>query len=546
MLVPNQYCYLNRSVPLHGMELESGKESCEAESGKESCAAESGKESCAAESGKDPCAAESGKRPSEQSEMVLPPLPPARLGNQHFLQDMGIALPYLCGAMADGISSVDLVTAIGKAGMLGFFGAAGLELAAIEDAVITLKTTAAQQNFKFGCNLIHSPFDKKLEAETVELYLRHGIDIIEASAFMGVTMPLVRYRTAGLHKNSAGEIIVPQRIIAKVSREELVQSFFSPPPSAMLKALQAQGAITAEQAELATQIPMADCITAEADSGGHTDKRALVTILPAFIRIAEQLAPRYPQRRLYVGAAGGIAEPRSALAAFSMGAAYVVSGSINQCCVEANTSTTVKKLLAQARPADITMAAAADMFEMGIQVQVLKRGTMFPMRAQRLYQLYRNYDSIAALPAAEQKNLATNFFHAPLDKVWKDTAAYFKHRDPQQLDKAARDHKHQMALLFRNYLGKSSQWARHDDPDHRLDFQIWCGAAMGSFNAWVADSCLAPLTQRKIADVAMNILFGAALLARLNMLRLHTHAALPDWQVRPRPLSEIEMFLQAT
>ena len=497
MLIPDHYCYLNRSLPLRGA-------------------------------------------------ITLPPLPLARLGNQHFLQDTGLALPYLCGSMADGISSVDLVTAIGKAGMMGFLGAAGLELAAIEDAVMTLKTTAAEQRFKFGGNLIHSPFAPQLEAGTVELYLRHGIDIIEASAFMGITLPLVRYRTAGLHKNSAGEIVVPNRIIAKVSREELVQSFFSPPPSSMLKALQAQGVITATQAELAAQIPMADCITAEADSGGHTDKRALVSILPAFIRIATQLAPRYAPRRLYVGAAGGIAEPRSALAAFSMGAAYVVSGSINQCCVEANTSATVKELLAQARPADITMAAAADMFEMGIQVQVLKRGTMFPMRAQRLYQLYRNYDSITALPAAERKNLAVNFFGTSLERAWQDTADYFKQHDPQQLDKAARDPKHQMALLFRTYLGKSSQWARHDDAEHRLDFQIWCGAAMGSFNAWVADSCLAPLAQRRVADVAMNILFGAALLARLNMLRLHTQEALPDLQVPPRSLAEIEMFLQAT
>ena len=477
--------------------------------------------------------------------VVLPPLPPARLGEQNFLHDIGIALPYLCGAMADGISSVDLVTAIGRAGMLGFLGAAGLELPAIEDAVVTLKIAATRHDFVFGCNLIHSPFDTKLEAETVELYLRHGIDIVEASAFMGITLPLVRYRTAGLHKNAAGKIVTPHRIIAKVSREELVQSFFSPPPTAMLNTLRAQGIISAAQAELAAQIPLADCITAEADSGGHTDKRALISILPAFLSIKQRLAPRYAQHRLYVGAAGGIAEPRSALAAFSMGAAYIVSGSINQCCVEANTSTTVKQLLAQAQPADIAMAAAADMFEMGIQVQVLKRGTMFPMRAQRLAQLYRNYDSIDALPAAEQKNLADNFFGAPLTQVWQDTAAYFEQRDPAQLAKAARDPKHKMALLFRTYLGKSSQWARHDEVARRLDFQIWCGAAMGNFNAWVADSCLAPLSERKVAVVGMNILFGAALLARLNLLRLHTQEALPAWQLRPLPLAEIKAFLSS-
>ena len=482
-------------------------------------------------------------RPLQVDGITLPPSPPARLGNQRFLHDFNLALPYLCGAMADGISSVDLVTAIGKAGMLGFFGAAGLALPAIEDAVVTLKTQAARQNFIFGCNLIHSPFEPKLEQQTAELYLQHRINIVEASAFMDIALPLVRYRTAGLHRDAAGKIITPNRIIAKVSRAELVHKFFSPPPMALLENLQRQGLLDAAQVQLAQQVPMADCVTAEADSGGHTDKQALVSILPTFLRIKELLAPRYQHHRLYVGAAGGIAEPRSALAAFSMGADYVVSGSINQCCVEAQTSTTVKELLAQAQPADIAMAAAADMFEMGIQVQVLKRGTMFPMRAQRLYQLYRTYDSIAALPVTEQKNLAENFFRAPLDKVWHDTAVYFQQRDPQQLVKADRDPKHKLALLFRTYLGMSSQWARHDETQHRLDFQIWCGASMGNFNAWVADSCLEPLPQRQVAGVAMNILFGAALLARLNLLRLHNQALLPDFQVRPRPLAEIHNFL---
>lgn len=43
---------------------------------------------------------------------------------------------------------------------------------------------------------------------------------------------------------------------------------------------------------------------------------------------------------------------------------------------------------------DIMMAPAADMFEMGVKLQVLKRGTMFGMRSQKLYEIYENYNSI--------------------------------------------------------------------------------------------------------------------------------------------------------
>ena len=82
-----------------------------------------------------------------------------------------------------------------------------------------------------------------------------------------------------------------------------------------------------------------------------------------------------------------------------MGAAYLVTGSVNQSCVEAGTSDAVRRMLAQAQQADIAMAPAADMFEMGVKVQVLKRGTLFAMRAAKLYELYRAHESLDQIPA---------------------------------------------------------------------------------------------------------------------------------------------------
>jgi NAD(P)H-dependent flavin oxidoreductase YrpB (nitropropane dioxygenase family) len=70
-----------------------------------------------------------------------------------------------------------------------------------------------------------------------------------------------------------------------------------------------------------------------------------------------------------------------------MGAGYVLVGSINQACVESGTCDMVRQMLADAEQADTAMCPAADMFEMGVKVQVLKRGTMFAMRATKLYEL---------------------------------------------------------------------------------------------------------------------------------------------------------------
>ena len=149
----------------------------------------------------------------------------------------------------------------------------------------------------------------------------------------------------------------------------------------------AGGEITAEQAELAARIPLAQEITVEADSGGHTDNRPAMALFPTIRSLASRLETKYGyERKLRVGLAGGISTPAAAAAAFAMGAAYVMTGSVNQACIESGTSEEVRQMLAETRQADVTMAPAADMFEMGVTVQVLKRGTMFPMRAAKLYE----------------------------------------------------------------------------------------------------------------------------------------------------------------
>ena len=134
-----------------------------------------------------------------------------------------------------------------------------------------------------------------------------------------------------------------------------------------------------------------------------------------------------------------IATPAAAVAAFAMGAAYVMTGSVNQACVESGTSDAVRKMLAETRQADVAMAPAADMFEMGVTVQVLKRGTMFPMRAARLYDLYRAHNSLESIPAAERDKLEKTLFRTELADIWSQTRSYFLARDPRQVERADRD-----------------------------------------------------------------------------------------------------------
>ena len=471
----------------------------------------------------------------------LPAVLPEKLGDVSFRRAHGLRYAYVSGAMANGIGSVEIAQAMGRAGMLGIFGAAGLSLHQVEAAIDRLAPRSGP-TLPHGFNLIHSPNDPALESAVVDLYLRRGVRLVEASAYLDLTLPVVRYRLGGVHRDASGRVVAPNRVMAKISRVEVASKFLGPPPERFVRELVASGAITAEQATLSTEVPMAEDLTAEADSGGHTDNQAAVVLLPTMLALRDRLQRQHRfAEATRVGAAGGISTPWSAAAAFAMGASYVVVGSVNQSCVESGTSDAVRAMLAQARQADIAMAPAADMFEMGVKVQVLKRGTMFAMRAAKLHEVYRARESIAEIPAADRAMLEKTIFKAPLETIWDQTRAYFLERDPAQVDRAERDPKHLMALVFRWYLGQSSHWANLGEPSRAVDYQVWCGPAMAAFNEWVKGSFLEQAAERKVATVAMNILYNAAVLTRTRTLAAQggpIPAGIPS--LAPIPLAEIE------
>lgn len=449
----------------------------------------------------------------------VPPLPPSALGDPAFRAAYAVRYAYVAGEMANGIAGVRLVAAMAQAGMLAFFGAAGLDPERVDRAISSLRSEVGDR--PVGFNLIHSPAEPRVEAAVSELYLRRGVRTVCASAYLDLTLPLVRYRVAGLRRAADGAVEAGNRVIGKVSRVEVARKFLSPPPEALLAQLVRQGQVSAEQAALARQVPLCDDLTGEADSGGHTDNRPAITLIPTLIALRDAIQRELGYRAVpRVGAAGGIATPESVAAAFAMGAAYVVTGSINQSCREADTSEAVKRMLAEAGQADVVMAPAADMFEMGVKVQVLKRGTMFAIRARKLYDLYRACESVEALPAAERAALERDIFRAPLERVWEATRDYFAARDPGQVERAERDPKHKLALIFRSYLGQSSNWANNGEPSRKVDYQVWCGPAMGAFNEWVRGGPLESPEARDVVTVARNLLVGAAVVTRANWLRM--------------------------
>jgi len=455
------------------------------------------------------------------------PITPEALGSSVFRRHHRVKYAYVAGAMAKGVASPELVIRMGRAHLLSYYGSGGQRLEVIAAAIARIRTEL-QPGQPFGVNLLHNLLMPELEERTVDLLLQQEVRAIEAAAYIQPSPALVRYRVSGLRRNSQGAVTAPNRVLGKASRPEVAQQFLAPPPADIIAALRQAGRITATEAELASSIPLADDLCAEADSGGHTDRAVAYALIPTFLRLRDrtQAQYRYPHPPR-IGGAGGLGAPESIAAAFMLGCEFVLTGSINQCTIEAGTSSAVKDLLAVADIQDTDLCPAGDMFEIGAKVQVLKKGVLFPARANKLYEIYRRHDSLEQLDPATRRLLEEKYFGRSCEAVWAETRAYYAQAAPAELERAERAPKQKLAMILRWYFVRSNRLALAGDPADRVDYQIHCGPAMGAFNQWVKGTPLADWRNRHVDQIAERLMREAASLFNDRLHALHAASQEP-------------------
>lgn len=444
--------------------------------------------------------------PSPRLERQGSALSPSVLGDARFCADHGVRYACIAGAMGNGVASEEWVIRLARAGILGFFGAGGLPVSRTASAIRRIRA-AIVPGQPFGINFLHNPVLPGLEEELVDLLLAERVQRIEASAFIRATPALIRYRLTGLRMRPDGAVEIPNKVMAKVSRPEVARQFFASPPAPVVEALRRNKAITDEEARLAHLIPLADDVCAEADSGGHTDRRVAYTLVPHFRRLRDEIAVETGlPHRVRIGAAGGIGTPDAAAAAFMLGADFVMTGSINQCTPEAGISDTAKEMLAQADLADFDIAPAGDMFEIGAKVQVLKRGSLFASRANRLYDLYRTFADLRAIPAETIKEIEERYLGRSIDAVWQETSGFYADRAPGELADAEANPRKKMAMVFRWYFIHCGRLAIEGRSDQRANFQIHSGPAMAAANRWLKGTPLEDWRRRNVDVLADRLM----------------------------------------
>ncbi|MGJ5893330.1 ACP S-malonyltransferase [Streptomyces niveiscabiei] len=429
--------------------------------------------------------------PAPQTPLPAPvptprrPLAPEDLGADTFRTRYGLRLAYLAGGMYGGISSEALVVRLAKGGAMGFLGTGGLPLAEVEEQVRGVQAALGPDG-PFGASILHRHAAPDEERALVDLLLRLGVRTVEASGFLRITPALVKYRLKG------------GRIIAKVSRTDTAEAFLRPAPADVVRGLVELGEVSQEEAARAGDRPMADDLCVEAGGGWVSEPVDLATLLPTVVRLRDALATG--RDRVHVGAAGGIGTPEAATAALVLGAEFLVTGSVNQCTVEAATSPEVKDLLQALDVQDTEPAPWAEMFELGVRARAVKRGVFLPARADRLYQLWRTHASFEDIDTDTRRQIEDTYLRRPFEDAWR--AAHPGGQEP--------DAKRKLALAFRSYLDEGFTLARTGVPGRRVDYLVHSGPALGAFNQWVKGTSLEPWQDRNVDTVADRLMAATA------------------------------------
>ncbi|MFI1913836.1 acyltransferase domain-containing protein [Nocardia sp. NPDC020380] len=420
--------------------------------------------------------------------------PALQLGSSVFRRAHGTGLAYAIGGMWLGIGGPDLVARAARSGVLAYLGTDGLSADRIRTDLHRLGSELPS-HAPWGANLTDDPRRPAAAGELLALFRECDVPRVEISGMHMPTAALVRYRFGDLASvpmlDASGPDLqsataAPRPVMVKVTGIAAARAFLDPPPPRMLDELVALGQLSASEAALAAVTPMADDLCA----AGEADGISLSDLLPAIVQLRDE--SRYPAA-VRVGAAGGLGSGAAVAAAFVMGADFVLTGSVNQCTVEAALGEAAKDLLARTDIADFVAVPSADRFEIGGRDFAVGKGGFFAARANLLHHHYLDgVPSEAALADARR--------WLPADLVEELLPG----------DTPVADFRDRMGRALRRFLVDSARQATVAGPEERTAFHLRSGPALGAFNRTVRNTPLRDWRNRHVDDIAETLMRDAA------------------------------------
>lgn len=425
----------------------------------------------------------------------------SNLGSKEFKERYGLSYAYLAGSMDYGISTEELVYKLGKAGCLAFLGTKGVTFAEIHNSIKNLKRRFDGKG-KFGVNLSYIPSQSVREEQLVNLCLECGVDIVEASSYFTITLPLAKYKIKGLVRETDGTVHSNHKIIMKVGRPDIAALFMKEMPDSIIEKLLEKGEILPEEAELAHGIPLADDICVTGEQAGPTEHANIFSAFPIIQKLREE-SKMQRKEDIHIGIAGGIGTPEAVRAAFLMGADFIMTGSVHLCTVESGMSKSGKDLLQAIDVQDTEFVPSLEMFELDAKWQVMKKGVFFPARMNNLYEIYRNCESFQKMDLKLREKLEKRYFNRTIASILAECK---EEMTEQELQMMKYNEKYEMALVFKWFMQHAMEAAIQGNETEKVNYCIKCSSALGSFNRWVKGTSFEKWENRHVDEVAIYLM----------------------------------------
>ncbi|MFG2680591.1 ACP S-malonyltransferase [Streptomyces sp. NPDC048392] len=328
--------------------------------------------------------------------------------------------------------------------------------------------------------------------EQVTALLAHEVRHVETGHPHGPDAALVRFRFTGAHRGPGGTPVAVRHVIARVTGPDQAAAFLRPPAPAQLAELVRTKGLSAGEADVARELPVASDLAVQAPGGWHDHGADACQLLPSVAALAARSPGPEP---VHVGLCGVVGTPEQAATAFALGAAFLVCTSLTACAPEARLDGPLKDTLARAGDDDVTWAPTERHATLGVLARVVRRGTLFPARAGLLHRLLREHRYFADVPEVRRRHIEEHLLGGPATRPPADTRA---------------DGRLRTADVFRRYARETARRTPAGIPVRPLDHQLPCDAELTRFNRAVAGTALAAWTARTPDAVAGHLLTNAA------------------------------------
>ncbi|MEU7423484.1 ACP S-malonyltransferase [Streptomyces sp. NPDC040750] len=437
-----------------------------------------------------------------------------RLGAGRFRERYGLTLAWVASGTGDGAVGARACRAARESGLLAFadWVALGPRSSTARDGTPIPTVSGADLE-----EAAHQGWGVGLRAgpdadERVDLLLAHDVRHVEADHPHGPDAALVRYRFSGARRGPGGTPVAVRHVIARVTGLEQAAAFLRPPSPALLDQLVLTGALSAAEADVARELPVASDLAVESPAGWRSDGADAYQLLPSVATLAARCPGPEP---VHVGLRGVVGTPEQAATAFALGASFLVATSLTACAPAARLAEGLKRTLARATDDDVTWAPAERHRALGVPTRVVRRGTLFPARAGLLHRLLREHRYFADVPEHRRRHIEEEILGAPVTEPGPYDGAYAREAMNGRTADASwscRDSKVRTADVFRRYLRETARRTAAGDPVRPLDHQLPCDPELTHFNRAAAETGLADRTARDSGTIAEQLLTNAAAL----------------------------------